>query len=70
MEFQGKAVHLSEVVTRRGDKTYRSFYLRHAYRDQGRIKKETLLKPSTLSRIVRCLLSKSRPPAAGFSGFR
>jgi len=28
MEFQGKAVHLSEVVTRRGDKTYRSFYLR------------------------------------------
>jgi len=25
---------------------------------------------STLSRIVRCLLSKSRPPAAGFSGFR
>ena len=44
MEFQGKAVHLSEVVTRRGDKTYRSFYLRHAYRDQGRIKKETLLK--------------------------
>ena len=32
MEFQGKAVHLSEVVTRRGDKTYRSFYLRHAYR--------------------------------------
>ena len=44
MEFQGKTVHLSEVVTRRGGKTYRSFYLRHAYRENGRIKKETLLK--------------------------
>jgi transposase len=31
-------------VTRRGGKTYRSFYLRHAYRENGQIKKETLLK--------------------------
>jgi transposase len=43
MEVGGKQVHLVEVVVRRKNKVYHNCYLRHSFREDGKVKTKTLL---------------------------
>jgi len=42
MEIDGKRVHLVEVVVKRSGHVYRNFYLRHSWREGGKVRTETL----------------------------
>ena len=64
MEPKNASMHVSHVVSRRGEKEYHSYLVRRSYREEGKVKHETVANVSKLppSAIEALSLALSKKP--------